>query len=1096
MNRAPFRDPSKSSSPTIAAVSIAGVFAAASLVWIWLTDYLLMPSEVRADSRFFMSAAKGTLYTAAASLLIFWLVRRQLGRVHEAYRLLEAVTDETTDAVFVKDLKGKYLFFNEAAARLVGKPVAEVLGRDDREVFDPESAAIVMAKDREVAAGGQAATHQEHLTASGVTRTYSVTKAPYRDSQGQVIGLVGISRDVTEQIRIQEELARTEREFRELADAIPQIVFIAGTDGGLTRLNRRASEYAGVPTDELTAWKWEQFVHPDDKASTLGWWKETLETGIARDIEFRLRRADGAYRWHVGKQVASRDASGVLRRWYGTCTDIQDQHDRQAALEASESRLRLALQGANGGVWDWNLQTSESWWSDEMYDLCSVPRRTRMTFDNSLAVIHEDDRAAVHEAAKAAAENRGEYRAEFRIRRPDGEVRWMISQGRLHSDAQGVPLRLVGITFDVTDRRRAELELQEARYFTQRIADITPSVLYVHDVIRQRNVFLNQAAADALGVDRDRMQEVLGNGMAGLMHEDDFGRFIGRSRNWVDLKDGEVDTFEYRMRHADGSWRWFVSRDAVFARAADGSLTQIIGIATDVTDQKRAEAAIRESESRFRKVFEYAATGIAISDLEGRLERCNPEYCRLLGYEESELLGKNFADFVHHEDLAENLKLTQEVLEGRLPSIEVENRYRCKNGKDVWVRKFVSQLTGENGNATQLLALVTDITEKKASEAQLRQAQKMEAVGRLAGGVAHDFNNLLTIINGFAEIALSRATDETLVEPIRMIKDAGAQAASVTQQLLAFSRKSVLAPKVIDLSEVVRDTERLLRRLLGEDIAFATKLGSDLPSVKLDPSLLTQILVNLAVNARDAMPSGGALTISTSKISMPRPEGSHARLPQGDYVMVTMKDTGIGMTPEVLARIFEPFFTTKEVGKGTGLGLAVVLGIVEQSGGSIEVRSQSGEGTTIEICFPAVSKAARQIAHAADAAPAARGKERLLLVEDEEAVRVLAAFSLRAQGYDVIEAVHGKEAIRVVQRDGCRIDMLVTDVVMPEMGGRELAETLKKQFPQLRILFVSGYTDDGVMRHGVEHQDVHFLPKPFTPLSLTKKVREILDAAR
>jgi two-component system cell cycle sensor histidine kinase/response regulator CckA len=1089
------RDYFRLTTPLKAALRIAGSFALASLAWIWVTDYLLWPSETPIDRRFLASAGKGTLYTAATGFIVFWLVRRHLNWLHQTHRLLEAVANETTDAVFVKDIEGKYLFFNEAAARFVGRPVAEVLGRDDRELFDRDSASIVMARDQAVIADGQPTTHEEQLTAAGVTRTYSVTKAPFRDAYGQIVGLVGISRDVSQQIAMQKEVARAESEFRELADAIPQIVFIAGPDGALIRLNRRAEEYSGVSVEDLIAWNWAKFVHPDDQESTLAIWKRAIETGIPHDVEFRLRRADGAYRWHVGKQVPARDAFGRVWRWYGTCTDIQDQHDRQEALEASETRLRLAIQGGEGGVWDWDLQTSESWWSDEMYDLCGVARGTPMTLESSLETIHEDDRERVRAAAETCITKHADFRLEFRVRLPGSQVRWLLGRGGLNFDSHGVPKRLIGISFDVTERRRAEHELQEARYFTQRIADITPSVLYVYDVVLRRHLFLNRAAADALNMSFSQLQLALKEGLGDLMHEDDLRRFAERTNRWQQLRDGEVSVFEYRMRHADGSWRWFVSRDAVFARAADGTVSQIIGIATDVTDQKRAEAAIRESEARFRKVFENAATGIAISDLEGRLERCNPEYCRLLGYSESELIGTVFCEHVHPDDLAENLALTRELVEGRLPAIELENRYRCKGNKDVWVRKFVSLLNDESGKPVQMLALVTDVTERKAAESQLRQAQKMEAVGRLAGGVAHDFNNLLTIINGFAEIALSRATEQSLVEPIRMIKDAGKQAASVTQQLLAFSRKSVLAPKIIDLSEVVRDTERLLRRLLGEDIAFVTNLGDDLPSVKLDPSLLTQILVNLAVNARDAMPNGGVLTIGTSKVSIPRPDGTHSRLPAGDYVLVTMQDTGIGMTPETQARIFEPFFTTKEVGKGTGLGLAVVLGIVEQSGGSIEAKSRSGEGTTFEICFPAVAQAAHPKPDAS-APSAPHGKERLLLVEDEEAVRFLSAYALRSQGYEVIEASHGKEAIRIAEKDSRRIDMLVTDVVMPEMGGAQLAEHLKKRYPHLRILFVSGYTDDAVMRQGVERQDVHFLPKPFTPASLTAKVREILDLPR
>jgi signal transduction histidine kinase/ActR/RegA family two-component response regulator len=379
-------------------------------------------------------------------------------------------------------------------------------------------------------------------------------------------------------------------------------------------------------------------------------------------------------------------------------------------------------------------------------------------------------------------------------------------------------------------------------------------------------------------------------------------------------------------------------------------------------------------------------------------------------------------------------------------------------------------------------------------EEQYRQAQKMEAVGQLAGGVAHDFNNLLTIISGYSELLLSRLpADDPSRELVEEIYMAGERAAGLTRQLLAFSRKQVLEPRVIDLNRIVDEAGKMLRRLIGEDVEVVTRLEDRLPKVKVDPGQAEQILVNLAVNARDAMPRGGRLTIATAAVEIDAGYArSHLEVEPGRHVRITVSDTGEGMDAATAARVFEPFFTTKAKGKGTGLGLATVYGIVKQSGGSIEVSSQPGKGTSFEIYLPTAGVEAAELAPPAPV-PALDGAETLLLVEDDPQVRALSRLALSMHGYAVLEAGNGEEAVRLSDGHAGPIHLLVTDVVMPRMGGRQLAEALRARRPSMKVLFLSGYTDDAMMRHGISHAEVAFLPKPFTPAALAAKVREALD---
>jgi signal transduction histidine kinase/CheY-like chemotaxis protein len=429
-----------------------------------------------------------------------------------------------------------------------------------------------------------------------------------------------------------------------------------------------------------------------------------------------------------------------------------------------------------------------------------------------------------------------------------------------------------------------------------------------------------------------------------------------------------------------------------------------------------------------------------------------------------------------------------------LATVSVDYRFRHHNGRFRLLQATGRALPADGGEALMVLN-ARDITEQKHLESQLRQAQKMEAIGQLAGGVAHDFNNLLSVIFGHSELLEMRLpASEPLRDSVAQIGQAAERAAALTRQLLAFSRQQVLEPKVLDLNALVAAAEHLLCRLIGEDVRLVTKLQPHLGPVRADPGQLDQVLLNLAVNARDAMPHGGTLTFETRNLELhPAYAAIQPGLRPGRYVLLAVTDTGCGMTPEVQARIFEPFFTTKGVGKGTGLGLAVVHGIVQQSGGHLEVYSLPGVGTTFKLYLPAVEvPPAAALADGPSPPPAGRG-ETVLLVEDEDAVRAVSVLLLESLGYRVLEAANAEEALRLVGAGRQKLDLLMTDVVMPGRNGRELAEALRRENPGLKVLFQSGYTGEAVAGHGIVEAEMAFLQKPFTLDALAKRVRAVLD---
>jgi two-component system, cell cycle sensor histidine kinase and response regulator CckA len=551
---------------------------------------------------------------------------------------------------------------------------------------------------------------------------------------------------------------------------------------------------------------------------------------------------------------------------------------------------------------------------------------------------------------------------------------------------------------------------------------------------------------------------------------------------------------EYRFRHKDGSWRVLESTASVIHNSK-GDPEKLVVVNRDVTDRKIAAEALRRSEASFRSVVEDAPFGIYRASLSGQLLLVNSTLETMLGYEsQQELLKANLATDIfcqagEHGRLIEAFPQDQGFK-------DIEFEWKRKDGTGIAVRCSGRPVHNEAGDLAYLEVFAEDITERRVLEKQLRMAQKMEAIGRLSGGIAHDFNNLLGVIIGYSQVMKrSLGPAHSSYEHAEEIEKASQRAVSLTRQLLAFSRQQVLEPAILNLNALVTDMEKMLPRLIGEDIKLNLTLDPALGHVKADQGQVEQVLMNLAVNARDAMPGGGKLTIQTANVELDVAyTRQHPGSKPGRYVMLAVTDTGIGMDPETQAHIFEPFFTTKERDKGTGLGLATVYGVVKQSGGYIAVDSEKGKGASFSVYLPRVEQTVEAPEASAPKPLSVRGSETILLVEDAEPLRKLAHMFLKDNGYQVLTAGDGEEALQVARRHAAPIQLLLTDVVMPGINGRVLAERLAPWQPGMKVLYMSGYTDSFIAGHGVLEQGTHLLHKPFTEEALARKVREVLES--
>ena len=764
------------------------------------------------------------------------------------------------------------------------------------------------------------------------------------------------------------------------------------------------------------------------------------------------------------------------------------------SLRTTERRLADMQRLAHAGSWEQDLRTGEIWWSGETFRIAGIDETDSPDLLGAFfSRIHPDDRKAVRQAYLRSIERHEPYALIHRLLMPDGCIKYVREIGHTEYDSGGEPRLAVGIIQDVTaqldaEERAAALErnLRESEERLLQAMAVARLGFYVYDIANDSTFW------------SVRMREIIGLGPDDVMsfdeyharwHPDEQARLLEKSRRAHDPAGDGVWSETYRFIRRDGSVRWLTARAQVYFEGEGEARHPIrrIGTISDVTELREATALawIRDAS------MDQALNALAIGDGTGRIVYANPALARLWGYDSpSDLIG------LVPEDLTEPAATARVLAEVRSTgSFQGELEAIRRDGSTFPVLVAASEVRDADSSAVYLMASFVDLTDEKRLQEQFLQAQKMESVGRLAGGVAHDFNNLLTVISGHTELALEGlAEGNPLRDDLDAIGSAAKSAARLTEQLLAFSRRQVIRPEIIDLAEVISQVHRMLARLLGEDISLEVRCKPGLGRVRFDRVQCEQILMNLAVNARDAMPQGGKLIIEAANEHITRDPGGQTATQPGRYVRLSVMDTGTGLSDEAREHLFEPFFTTKEPGRGTGLGLAMVFGAVSQNGGRMEVHSEPGLGSTFSIFLPRVDEPRSRPTPAFT--QASTGMELLVLVEDDEAVRSFTSTVLTRHGYRVKVFANGVSALDTLVNtpDSERPDLLITDVIMPGMNGHVLASRLSARFPGLRILFCSGYNDGSEMRGGPMPETTEFLQKPFSSQALLHRVRAILDS--
>ncbi len=841
----------------------------------------------------------------------------------------------------------------------------------------------------------------------------------------------------------------------------------------LIRINPAWERTLGWSGDELLVSGWMHLVHPDDVDATNEVVERLARGNTVSGFEHRLRTKAGGYCWLRWTATPVLDE----RRIYASAHDITDQ--RIAA-----ERDRLLFDRSPSPMWLFDEETLAILDVNQATLALYGFTRAELAAMTIRDLIVESEHAdmAVHLAA--VVERGGTRIVQRRHRTKSGAIRDVeVTAHRLEVGAR--PAILAVIT-DVTERKRAEQQLHASEQRYRRIVENTSEGVWTYDA-SATTTFMNRRMVELLGV---RVEEAVGTSIYSFMHEED----LAEARRRVARQLGGIsERGEFRLKRRDGSDVW-VSLHADPLLDKDGKFEMSLALVTDIGERRRAD----ETRSLLASIVTSSGNAIISRGIDGKIKTWNVGAERLTQYTAEEAIGKP-VDMLFPPRLVEKPDPDRDRLD-RGEIIEQCETSMIRKDRTL-VEVSLSSGVLDNGLGVSIIA--HNISERRRAEGelrrteeQLRQAQKMEAIGSLAGGVAHDFNNILSVILSYAELsAETLAPSDPLRTDLSEISLAALRATALTRQLLAFSRKQILQPTSLDLNDVLRNIQKMLVRMLGEDVELTIAPAQEPMQVHADAGQIEQVIMNLVVNARDAMPSGGHVTMETAAIEVHAKNAeAHLGVRPGTYVMLTTTDTGIGIDPAMQARIFEPFFTTKDKSKGTGLGLSTVFGIVEQSGGHIGVHSELGKGTTFKIYLPRTARDDRsQPLPVFDAMASFHGTETILLVEDEPQVRNVMRMILSKRGYTVLEAENAGDAFLQCEQFQGKIHLLVTDVVMPRMSGRQLADRLELQRPDMSVLFVSGYTDDAIVHHGVLNAGLEFLSKPIMPETLLRKVREVLD---
>lgn len=958
--------------------------------------------------------------------------------------------------------------------------------------------------------------------ADGVLRPFLTRIQPVRDVGGRVGRWFGVNTEIFDQVAAEEALRAERDRTHAVLDGMDEGFALLDRDFRILDVNRAAMHLEQRPRDALVGkTHWE--AYPGSEASEIGQlYKRAMIGRVPVSLEHRYIWEDGRSAWLDMRAYPVGDGLAIFYR------DVTNRKEAEEQASANAERVRLALDaGAIVGTWFWDVG-ADAFMVDEAFaqafGIDPALGREGLSLDQVIATVHPDDKAELTGAIEEAIGRGGRYAHQYRVRGFDGQYRWIEANGRVDKSPNGKSISFPGVLIDVEARRAAEVERDQATTLLKTFIEAVPGVVYAKD--RQGRMLLgNKGASELIG---KPPEHYLGKTDVEFLDDEEQARAVMANDQRI-MSSGIAEQVEEEVSFPDGRRAiWFSTKSPL--RDETGEVIGLVGSSVDITERKSAEAALRDTSRRLDAILSNTTMAVFLMDHRQHCIYANAAAEKLTGYSFAAMRGRPLHDVVHHKRPdGSHYPLDECPIDRAFPEraqMQGEELFVAPDGSFYPVAFTASPLVDDAGRPVGTVIEARNIADEKARDSQLRelhlalerrvaeevaerakaeealrQAQKMEAVGQLTGGIAHDFNNLLTIITGNVDIARRALIANETSRASRAMDHAqkGAErAAALTQRLLAFSRRQPLSPKPLDADKLIAGMSDLLNRSLGETVQLEVVSTPGLWRVEADPNQLESALLNLAVNARDAMPEGGKLTIETANARLDEDySAAHAEVAPGNYVVIAVTDTGHGMPKETLARVFDPFFTTKEIGKGTGLGLSMVYGFVKQSGGHVKIYSEPGDGTVVKIYLPRFMGGDDAEEVSANQVVDRYGRGRtILVVEDDDDVRAYTVECLRELGYRAIEAHDGPAALRLLERQEQHIDLLFTDVVMPLMSGRELADRAHELKPGLKVLYTSGYTRNAIVHGGRLDTGVEMIAKPFTYQALADKIANVLDAGQ
>ncbi|MDA8098427.1 MAG: PAS domain S-box protein [Nitrospiraceae bacterium] len=1013
-------------------------------------------------------------------------------RLGSSEKFLQMIIDTEPECVKMLAADGTLLMMNPSGLAMIdADSLDQVRGQCMYPLINPPFRQAFINLTESIFRGRSGALIFQATGLKGRTVWLETRAVPLRDEKNEIIALLGVTQDITSRRQAEDALRSSESLYHDLVETSQDLIWQCDLEGRYTYLNPAWQPVFGYAVEEMLGKRFSDFQTPERAERDRREFTRLLQSGSVRRFETVHLGRDGRKIHLMFNAKYWRDASGKIAGTRGTAYDITEQKRIENEIRDQEFWTRESQRVAHLGSYVLDIKSGR-WTSSEILDaIFGIDGSYDRTIDGWGRLIHPDDRGRMlQHFADVVAENKS-FNAEYRIiRKRDGIERWVSGLGELVISESGTAIRMFGTIQDITEHKLSEQALQSSERRLKQLLESVTSYIYTVVVEQGRAVstFHGPGCSAVTGYTTEDYAADP-NLWYRMVYDDDRSQVLDQAA--TALRGEQPAPLEHRLLHKNGSIIWIRST-IVPRRNERGQLVSYDGLIVDITERKRSEEFVRN-------ILESVDEGFIVVDRDYRIITANRAFGALTGVPAPETIGRHCYEVSHHShspcfDHGEECAVRRAFETGQ--PYAVVHTHQTPSGASLVSEIKAFPLRNETGQVIGAIEVTNNITDRKRLEDQLRHAQKMEAIGLLAGGIAHDFNNILTAIVGYGNLLkMKLSPGDPNASYVDQLLSSAARAAGLTQSLLAFSRKQVTNPRPMKINESIMRVEKLLRRLIGEDIAFATELSPEELTVIADSSQFEQVLMNLATNARDAMPKGGSLAIRAgTAVIGDEFRRAHGFGLDGTYAQVSVIDTGVGMSRSVMTRIFEPFFTTKEVGRGSGLGLAIVYGIVKQNGGYITVDSEPGRGSTFHLYFPLVAPQAETSAPE-ETAPLQHGRETVLVAEDDDTLRELTKTMLTDFGYTVIEAVDGEDACQQFQRHQAEIQLVILDVVMPRMNGKDVHDRIVQTRPDTPVLFLSGYTSEILREKGIDAATANVLLKPVSPMDLLRAVRRILDSS-